>query len=939
MVAWNEARDGPLISAWHNTSIRTNTRVTGLNQDWGLVLNQGSKRPFTGLQETLHRAPRDTSQGSKRHFTGFHEVLNRVKRDTSPARMREMAILSGSLCLVCPKSPPPPWLCVLTALYAGAVEDVLGLFGVITNMGCRNLPFGWWIEDIRGRQQMYSSPMASLVLTDSSQLIADGFEKQIIRTVGSTRPPVSDTESSTQSASSNKMMHSRVQWSVLPVLLCSALMSCSSDDLYNRTLRAVAEGRFATDIYQILRKQSLGNLVVSPLSLKLGLAMLYLGARGSTQEQIRHVLHLPHDQYLAKTGFRSMVKLLEATRRQENTTLRLTTRLYIEQRHAISQRFKARAQKYFMSDVVHADFRHHPEDTRRNINYWVRNLTRNTIQDLLSPGAWFARTCCLQVPGFQGPVVSRCLVCKDLLPPGAWFSRTCCLQVPGLQGLCCLQVPGLQGPVVSRFLVCKDLLSPGTVDSSSEMVLVNTLYMKAAWKTPFPRELTSKELFYISSDVTKQVDMMKFPDGEFHYANFKNLDARVLEVPYLDPALSLVVLLPNKMDGLSTLEDKLSRVDLGMIECRKRDVIQVWLPRFTIQLAVDFTDVLIKVRRGHGSGTHSSAWIKTQLGVVDLFDAAVDLSRISPSSPMMGHVVQKSFIQIDEEGTSAAAATAGLVLESFVTAEKVFKADHPFLFFIRENNSRAILFLGSTHGIIWLSTRSVNIVTILSVGGNLFNCVKSRDKSSWHHHMGKAVELNATSALANYAIETTAHSHTVSVPRLLRSHTVSVPRLLRTVTQLVPRLLRSHTVSVSRLLRSHTVSVPRLPRSHTLSGSLRYDEMVGPEEGRSLTPDSNTERRGFSFQQLPPGELDYEDQTKAGTSTGLTVGAQRALSRMSARRPPVLHSSDNSEDDDEDEEDELDVQVAAVEGSYDPSEFDHLQVSPEIRELFQHITR
>nr|CAD7404945.1 unnamed protein product [Timema cristinae] len=99
-----------------------------------------------------------------------------------------------------------------------------------------------------------------------------------------------------------------------------------------------------------------------------------------------------------------------------------------------------------------------------------------------------------------------------------------------------------------------------------------------------------------------------------------------------------------------------------------------------------------------------------------------------------------------------------------------------------------------------------------------------------------------------------------------------------------------------------------------LSGSLRYDEMVGPEEGRSLTPDSNTERRGFSFQQLPPGELDYGDQTKAGTSTGLTVGSQRALSRMSARRPPVLHSSDNSEDDDEDEDDELDVQVAAVEG-------------------------
>ncbi|CAG2069363.1 unnamed protein product, partial [Timema podura] len=75
--------------------------------------------------------------------------------------------------------------------------------------------------------------------------------RQIIQTVGSTRAPVSDTQSSTQSDSSNKMMHSRVQWSVLPVLVCSVLISCSSDDLYNRTLRAVAEGRFATNIYQV----------------------------------------------------------------------------------------------------------------------------------------------------------------------------------------------------------------------------------------------------------------------------------------------------------------------------------------------------------------------------------------------------------------------------------------------------------------------------------------------------------------------------------------------------------------------------------------------------------------------------------------------------------------------------------------------------------------
>nr|CAD7202274.1 unnamed protein product [Timema douglasi] len=195
--------------------------------------------------------------------------------------------------------------------------------------------------------------------------------------------------------------------------------------------------------------------------------------------------------------------------------------------------------------------------------------------------------------------------------------------------------------------------------------------------------------------------------------------------------------------------------------------------------------------------------------------------------------------------------------------------------------------------------------------------------------LSSAVELNTTSALANYATEAV--------------H----PTEIRT------------SISPSSAVELNTTS--ELANYATeaginLSGSLRYDEMVGPEEGRSLTPDSNTERRGFSFQQLPPGELDYEDQTKAGTSTGLTVGAQRALSRMSARRPPVLHSSDNSEDDDEDEEDELDVQVAAVEGwvrrylsvlmsflaahsSYDPSEFDHLQVSPEIRELFQHITR
>jgi serpin B len=219
---------------------------------------------------------------------------------------------------------------------------------------------------------------------------------------------------------------------------------------------------------------------------------------------------------------------------------------------------------------------------------------------------------------------------------------------------------------------------PGILDNLTRLVLVNAIYFKGRWASQFDQDRTRAAPFWITSNEAVQAPMMT-QSHEFRYAESDNL--QILELPYTGDDLSMVVLLPRGRDGLASLEAALTVQDLGKWTRNLRDTeVQVSLPRFEITFPTRLDEAL------------------TSMGMVDAFS----LDRANFAG-MDGHenclyvaaVFHKAFVAVNEEGTEAAAATAVVMKARAMPAPPpVFRADHPFVFFIRENSTGSILFLG-----------------------------------------------------------------------------------------------------------------------------------------------------------------------------------------------------------------------------------------------------
>uniref|UniRef100_A0A8C1XPC7 Leukocyte elastase inhibitor n=1 Tax=Cyprinus carpio TaxID=7962 RepID=A0A8C1XPC7_CYPCA len=228
----------------------------------------------------------------------------------------------------------------------------------------------------------------------------------------------------------------------------------------------------------------------------------------------------------------------------------------------------------------------------------------------------------------------------------------------------------------------KDLLPQGSIDSSMKLVLVNAIYFKGNWKKKFPKEATIDGQFKLNKTHTKPVKMMN-QKSKFPLALIPEMNSQVLELPYVGKNLSMLIILPNEIQdettGLQKLEKALTYEKL--MEWTKpskmlQDEVEVSLPRFKMEETYDMVQFLIR------------------MGMVDVFSLQkVNLSGMSPNNDLVvSEVIHKAFVEVNEEGTEAAAATA-IILES-ASIPEAFIADHPFLFFIRHNPSNSILFYG-----------------------------------------------------------------------------------------------------------------------------------------------------------------------------------------------------------------------------------------------------
>jgi serpin B len=222
--------------------------------------------------------------------------------------------------------------------------------------------------------------------------------------------------------------------------------------------------------------------------------------------------------------------------------------------------------------------------------------------------------------------------------------------------------------------------SPATL-RDARLVLTNAVYFKGEWQERFRKNRTKNEDFHISLDRKIKAPMMHQRD-DFRYAAVEGF--QLLQLPYGDGSLSMVILLPEKVGRLSELEEKLTAANLQKWTASlvSQEVI-VYLPKFKTTSQFQLSDTL------------------KSMGMVSVFDGGTaDFSRMTGNRDLfISAVIHKAFVDVNEEGTEAAAATGvtmAVTAAPFRERKKppVFRADHPFVFLIRDDRTEAILFLG-----------------------------------------------------------------------------------------------------------------------------------------------------------------------------------------------------------------------------------------------------
>jgi serine protease inhibitor len=338
---------------------------------------------------------------------------------------------------------------------------------------------------------------------------------------------------------------------------------------------------------------------------------------------------------------RKLADAFNALARQvDQYELRVANAVWGEKTYPFDPAYFAAIEKYYGKDLLrNADFVNQFPKERATINRWVEKQTKNRI--------------------------------KDLIP--------------------------LYPPEVARLI---------------RMILVNAIYFKGQWATPFDPKQTKNETFFLGDGGKIKAPLMHVHHGQTSYAAF-NADASFFDTPRTIPIeggdkvkkypagdgflmaelpvkgdkLSMVVIAPQKADGLSALEARLTGKNLtAWLGKLQRMSVEVTLPRFKMDTDYSLGDILKK------------------MGMKLAFTRVADFTGMSASrNPddrlYISKVLHKAFVEVNEEGAEAAAATAVIMVKkdsapASFPFNPVFRADRPFLFLIREMESGAVLFLG-----------------------------------------------------------------------------------------------------------------------------------------------------------------------------------------------------------------------------------------------------
>jgi serpin B len=225
----------------------------------------------------------------------------------------------------------------------------------------------------------------------------------------------------------------------------------------------------------------------------------------------------------------------------------------------------------------------------------------------------------------------------------------------------------------------KDLIPRGSICGLTKLVLVNAIYFKQDWSIQFKKELTRKLPFDQTAQIQHNVDTMTLSGQQFKYGS--NDKAQWIHLPYKNNKISMVLVLPTERFGLDQIHsDVLSGTIPVLSKVTQKKITCLKLPKFKFEYTIELSTLL------------------KELGLKSAFGASASFANITKSNDIyISNVFHKAFIQVDEEGTEAAAATA-VIMRKECKRPKVeeinFICDQPFLFMIVHNQTSTVLFEG-----------------------------------------------------------------------------------------------------------------------------------------------------------------------------------------------------------------------------------------------------
>jgi serpin B len=222
-----------------------------------------------------------------------------------------------------------------------------------------------------------------------------------------------------------------------------------------------------------------------------------------------------------------------------------------------------------------------------------------------------------------------------------------------------------------------DIIQPGILDASTRLVLTNAIYFNGGWMFPFDKATTSPSLFHHSKQGSAKTDFMHQTSS---YPYYEDEEIQAISLPYKNNRMALMVILPKSIEGWRMISQVINyeRINMVISGMETREV-QLALPKFRSELQINLSQEL------------------TSMGMGTAFSRHADLSGMTGEENLyVDEVIHKAFIEVNEQGTEAAAATAAVIsLKSGLRDDPVrFNADHPFVFFLLDRQTGCIIFTG-----------------------------------------------------------------------------------------------------------------------------------------------------------------------------------------------------------------------------------------------------